>query len=386
MLQIGILVDRWQPSRGGAERALADLASFLEAHGHRVQAFAERGPPRDEDAPGQLHLVRPRGIALSRGARERRLAEALVNAADAEGCDVTIGVRHLPRVDLYWPHGGSHAASVAASRAARAWKPGRSVDIEPIAMHGRHRAFVEFETELLERGGARAVACVSALVAEELAIAFPACANRSFLAPNGVDLVRFHPREREQSGAELRRALAIDGAAPVITIAARNPVLKGLPVLLSALKSIEREPWTLVVAGTRDVEAWKRRVREAGIAGDRVRVLRDADAVAFAAASDVCVLPTWRDTCGLVALEALATGVPVITTSRAGVRECIDSSSGTVIENPGDVDALARAIRDWLERARGGKVDRERVRARVLGRGRETWLAALEARLVELAR
>lgn len=386
MLQVGILVDRWQPSRGGAERALADLAAFLSERGHRVIAFAERGPLRGEMAPGELELVRPRGFAWSRGARERKLANALVHAAEVRGCDVTIGVRHLPRVDLYWPHGGSHAASVAALRAARAWKPDRVSAIEPIAMHGRHRAFVEFERELLERGGARAVACVSSLVASELVAAFPACTERAFLAPNGVDLARFHPGERDRSGAELRRELGIDARTPVIAFAARNPVLKGLPVLLAALKAIARAPWVLVVAGPRDIEAWKRRARDAGLDDERVRFVRDVDSAAFASASDVCALPTWRDTCGLVALEALACGVPVVTTSRAGVRECIDGDSGTVIEQPGDVAALARALSTWLGRLRDGRVDREHIRSRVIDRGRDAWLTALEARLVELAR
>lgn len=386
MLQIGILVDRWQPSRGGAERALADLASDLIARGHRVHAFAERGPLRGEDAPAQLHLVRPRGFTWSRGARERRLSAALMRAAEAEGCDVTIGVRHLPRVDLYWPHGGSHAASVAALREARAWKLGRSLDTEPVALHGRHRAFVEFETELLERGGARSVACVSSLVEAELALAFPACKSRLFLAPNGVDLDRFHPRERERAGAALRRELGIAVSTTVISFAARNPILKGLPVLLAALKSIEREPWTLVVAGPRDVEAWKRRAREAGLAEDRVRVVHDVDGVALAAASDLCVLPTWRDTCGLVALEALATGVPVVTTARAGVRECIGADSGTIVTRPGDVEVLAQAIAMWLSRVRDASIDRDRVRARVLDRGLRAVCNVLEAQLVDLAR
>jgi hypothetical protein len=76
----------------------------------------------------------------------------------------------------------------------------------------------------------------------------------------------------------------------------------------------------------------------------------------------------------------------VVTTSRAGVRECIDGDSGTVIERPGDVATLALALSTWLARLREGRFDREHIRSRVIDRGRDAWLSALEARLVELAR
>lgn len=371
-LRVGFLIDRWQPSRGGAERALAQWAGHLEEQGHEVHAFAARGPLREERAPGRLHVVRAGRFALTRGARERMFSEAGRVAARAVGCDVTVGVRHLRSVDLYWPHGGSHARSVAAWREARAWSAGAvPVTCAPVALTGRHRAFVAFERELLDGGEARAVACVSDLVARELREDFPASRERLILAPNGVDLEKFHPRERDES-------------VPLLAFVARQPVLKGLPVLFAALARSRHVPWTLVVAGPRDTRTWERAARAAGLDPHRVRVVRDVDSAALLAAADVCVLPTWRDTSGLVVLEALASGTPVITTARAGACDVIQPHAGTVLAEPGDVEALAAALSTWIARVRDRAVDREAVRACVAHRGLAPWLGRLEALLFEL--
>src|SRR5688572_20240081 len=96
---VAFLIDRWEPERGGAERALAALAEHLGRRGLRVLAFASRASPQ---ALGEFHAVATGG--WSRKSRERALARALSGAARQAGADVTIGVRHLEQVDVFWPH------------------------------------------------------------------------------------------------------------------------------------------------------------------------------------------------------------------------------------------------------------------------------------------
>ena len=102
-MRVGFLIDRWRPERGGAEQAMAEFAAHLVRAGHDVRAFALEG-----GGPGIFHRVRA-PFALARGSRERALGEALAAAAEGLGCEATVGARHLPRVDLYWPHAGGHA-------------------------------------------------------------------------------------------------------------------------------------------------------------------------------------------------------------------------------------------------------------------------------------
>lgn len=361
-MRVGLLIDRWQPTRGGAERALAQLAGFLEGRGHEVLAFGVEGPRPGEDAPGVFRPVRPRGA--TRGARERDLAELLLAAAAGAGCDVTLGVRHLPRVDVLWPHGGTHAGTL---RALGKW---------PL---GRHRTFLGLEREAFT-AGARRIVCVSELVEREALSLYPASASRLVVVPNGVDLERFHPREREGArrilGGLFEGALGPD--EPILTLVGRNARLKGLPRALDALRRLRSRPWRLVVAGPRDAARWERRARRAGL-GPRVVVRAELDPVHLAAGSDLCLLPSRREPCGLVVLEALAAGTPVLVSDAVGARSGLEEVVGEPVRARGGARELARAIASRLD---AGEPDRLSLRAALAGRDLEAWLGALERELL----
>ena len=366
---IAFLVDRWDPARGGAERALAQLARHLELRGHDVHAF---GLAAAADAPGRFHAVDPGGLPL-RAAREARLGPALVAAARRAGCERTVGLRHLPECDLYWPHGGAHLASLEARARARGRPLGR--------LSARQRVFLGYERALLDEGGARRIACVSELVRGELARLHPACAERLVLVPNAVDLARFAPERREGAGRDLRAALGVAAGEPLLALVARDPRLKGLPVLLEALAGLRERPWRLVVAGPRRPRPWQR-AADRRLGRGRAAVAAWLPAEALHAAADLVVLPTWRDTSSLVVLEALASGTPVVTTALAGEAALVDEGAGTVLAAP-EAGALREALAGWLDRLARGGPDRAALRARVADRGLGPWLARLEELVLE---
>ena len=388
-LTVAFLIDRWEPERGGAERALATLASHLGARGHRVLAFARRASP---DAPGEFHAVATGG--WSRKSRERALARALTKAAREAGADVTIGMRHLEEVDIFWPHAGAHARGLEAREAARQRAPRvkevelegeKAADDDEPEASGRHALFIELESQLCEGGGAGRIVCVSKLVSQELSELYPACAGRISLVPNGVDLDRFSLAARDAERASMRAGLGISETTPLVVFLAHDAELKGLPTLLDALVLNGRNDVHLLFAGPRPLARWQRRAERA-IGAQRVHAYESIDAVKALAAADVLAHPTWRDTSALVLLEAQAIGTPVITTRRAGDAHVVrEGVSGSVLEEPGNPQALASALEFWLDRARANTVDREAVRAAVATRGTPQWLAAMESIVVEAA-
>jgi UDP-glucose:(heptosyl)LPS alpha-1,3-glucosyltransferase len=378
-VRIGFLIDRWQEERGGAERALFALARHLASRGHEVHAFGLEGTLGDDGSAARFHRVKTSG--WSRGRREDRLAWALVDAAHEAGCERTIGVRHLHEVDLYWPHGGSHLATLAARE--RAARRGRIPRRGP-RVRGRHATFVALERELVE-GGARRIACPSRLVVEEFAALYPLVRPWLAHAPNGVDLERFHPRERAGARARLREQLALDERTTLVSFVASNPLLKGLRELASVLRSLGTRRWFLLVAGPRRPARWSRALARWGIDTERFLVVPHADAVELAAGVDLCVLPTWRDPCGMVVLEALAAGTRVVTTRLAGASEVVRSiEHGEVVDHPGDSHALRAALERSIDLARSGASEPDAVRAAVLERGEKAWLERLEHILFEI--
>ena len=123
--------------------------------------------------------------------------------------------------------------------------------------------------------------------------------------------------------------------------------MKGWPLLVRALATLRDRPWICVAAGARDDVG--RREASSSRTPERFRVVPRRDALDLYAAADLFVQPTWRDPCPLATLEALACGVPVVTTDANGAAEALDGFEGAgAVVRAGDVDALADAIRPRL--------------------------------------
>jgi UDP-glucose:(heptosyl)LPS alpha-1,3-glucosyltransferase len=338
-----------------------------------------------EGAAGTIHLL-PRPLR-PRGQMEGAFAASALRAARAEGCDVTVGVRHMEEVDVYWPHGGLHAATLAAGEASRGVVSGR-ISQTLHTFSPKHRAFVRMENELLGRRRAKSVWCVSDLVRREIAAAHPASAPLLELHANGVDLARFHPGLRKERRAAFLAQHGIDAGAPVLLFLGGNWRLKGWRVLLDALAELHG-PWTLVAAGS---GALARKKRDAERSGGRVVLLPRQDPRDLYAAADLLVQPTFRDPCSLATLEALACGVPVVTTLANGAGEAINSEiAGRVLEGDAPApDLLLPVLRRWIPwlaveayRATEVAVDARRAAE---ARPEAAWLDGLVASLARAAK
>jgi len=367
-LRVAFLIDRWQPERGGAESALCAFAAHLERRGHEVLAIGERGPNPEHPAPGDFHPVHATG--LTRGARERSLAERMLQRADALGADCTIGVRHLPSVDLYWPHGGSHAETLRlAGKTPR----------------GRHRVFLELEHQVVTEGASKVI-CVSESVREEFLRLYPSSKDRLVLISNGVDLERHHTRHRRRAREALLAAAGWDDGAPLFTFVGRNAELKGLDTLLEALEPLRERRWRLIVAGPKDLSEWRAYARRLGFGDDRIALFEDLRGEDLSAGSDMLVLPSRRDPCPLVVLEALAAGTPVLVSDHVGARDAIRTlEAGEVVAPLEERPAWTAALRRRLARIHARPTDHEAVRACVRERSVEKYWKRLEHLVVETA-
>jgi UDP-glucose:(heptosyl)LPS alpha-1,3-glucosyltransferase len=141
---------------------------------------------------------------------------------------------------------------------------------------------------------------------------------------------------------------------------AQNHELKGLPAVLRAagrLIGSGRDVWLAVVGG-RPVAAHIRLIDELGISA-RVNYIGWTDPLPFYQAADVYVHPSHYDACSLGVLEALASGLPVITSAANGVSELLQQGeTGYVLRDENDVTALSQhlaALSDLQVRQRMGR-------------------------------
>ena len=175
----------------------------------------------------------------------------------------------------------------------------------------------------------RIVVGLSKLVARDLERMHGWPMERTRLVYNGVDLARFNPKNREVHRDAVRRRLQLREEELVVLFVAHNFALKGLPTLIRAIGQLRQanRPVRLLAIGGDRPGAYARLARRYGV-GDAVRFLGPIeDTVPFYAAADVFALPTWYDSCSLVLLEALASGLPVITTANNGASELLTEGS-----------------------------------------------------------
>ncbi|MBN1591287.1 MAG: glycosyltransferase family 4 protein, partial [Pirellulales bacterium] len=109
----------------------------------------------------------------------------------------------------------------------------------------------------------------------------------------------------------------------------------------------------LVVVGGKHLGRFSRTARRLGV-DRRVHFVGAVDdTVPYYAAADVYVHPTFYDPCSLVVLEALASGLPVVTTRQNGASELlVDRRDGVLLDDPADVNELLRRVEPLLEPAR----------------------------------
>ncbi|MGL4553886.1 MAG: glycosyltransferase, partial [Gemmataceae bacterium] len=151
------------------------------------------------------------------------------------------------------------------------------------------------------------------------------------------------------AGGDREAWRSVNGYAPgdvVALFAATNGPLKGLGPLLHALARLpDAVPLKVAAVAVRDAGPFVRLARRLGVAG-RVRFYPHTAAMgAWYRAADLLVHPTFYDPCSLVVLEALACGLPVITSRFNGAAERFHSADeGVVLDDPHDDAALAAAL------------------------------------------
>ncbi len=180
------------------------------------------------------------------------------------------------------------------------------------------------------------------------------------LIPNPLDETEF---DRPLDGCEYRRRTGL-GGGPVILFLGKLTPRKGVEDLVRAFASVGNPRATLIVAGN-DMGAGASvlsLVRRLGLEARVIMsgLLKGSERLDALAAADLVVYPSRDEIFGLVPLEALLAGTPVIVCNDSGCGEVISSTGGGLIVPPGDVSALRAAIEtmladagEWRQRAKG---------------------------------
>jgi UDP-glucose:(heptosyl)LPS alpha-1,3-glucosyltransferase len=210
----------------------------------------------------------------------------------------------------------------------------------------------------------RAVLCNSKLVRDDIMTRFGLPAERLPVIYNAVDADVYSPSLRAHRGA-LRQRYRIPEDAVLFLLVGSGFGRKGLPAALAALARLPAPAHLLVVGEDRRLETFKTLAREHGVR-ERVTFAGLAPDVALCyGAADAFVLPTLYDSFPDAAMEALAAGLPVVTSTMSGAAELVTEHDAGFVCAARDSEALAGHLKALLDPGvRAGMS--ERARAAVL--------------------
>jgi UDP-glucose:(heptosyl)LPS alpha-1,3-glucosyltransferase len=355
-MEIALCYQSVLPARGGCETYIADLARRLLADQHQVHLYACRWDEAALPAGIHYHAVpAPRGPRFLRPWRfARRCAEALRAAQH----DVSIGFDKTYGQDVLYPQGGLHAASAEHNLRKYPGRAARGLARVTKALDLAHWSFSRLERRQYLAAHRPLVVVNSVMVRNHFQHYYGIAAENLHVVRSAVDPDRFAEHDRPARRLECRRRWGLGAPETVALFAAMNYRLKGLEPLLQAVSRLRDhpedrlgvQPFHLLVAGNPDFRRYQRLAGRLGLS-DRVHFVGHcADMRNAYFAADFLVHPTFYDPCSLVVLEALACGLPVVTTRANGASELLHPlREGYVIDDPHDHARLAWAIGQLLD-------------------------------------
>jgi UDP-glucose:(heptosyl)LPS alpha-1,3-glucosyltransferase len=345
--------------KGGAERYLVDLCTRMASEDFEVHVYAEHW----EEENRRIHFHQVRTIPFPKSLRLLSFAVLATQAIGKDNYDVTLGVGNTLRADVLQPHGGVHWAWF--------WRSLRAYDhpfLWVIKFLGRvlsPKQWIQgyIENAPYKKNDFYRIVAISDMVKQDVMHWYGIPEDRIAVVYNGVDTERFHPRNR-QHREEIRRRHAI-GNEFVILFVSNNFRMKGLVYLIKALAEIKKFDSTsckCLVLGRDRIAPYVRLAEKLGISQEVIFAGSTDEPEKYYGAADLLVHPTFYDACSLTVLEALASGLPVITTVLNGAAGTItDGQGGFVIQSPRDHQALPEKIAFFFD-------ERRRQESRVLAR------------------
>jgi len=341
-LRIGVAVIGCH-RRGGIERVALETVNLLASRGHQVELFTYDADQSVLDDRVVVKIIRkPIGPALWATVRFSVFAQRAMNKHEPYDVCCGFGSLSVPG-SVVWVT-SVHTRWMEVVRQGEvpmSWKR-RLNPFHVLMMRQERRQYRPgFHRRLLAMGPA---------IVEDLERFCESDRDEVALLAHGYDDQSFNVERAMACRERTRASLGYRVEDRVVLCVANEIPRKGVPTLISAIALISDPNLKLLLLGRLDADRIKNLISQAGLDPTRVRVEPPQNDVApFYAAADIFALPTLYDAWGLVIVEALACGCPVVTTSRAGAASLVlpEHVNGVVIENPADVVAMSEALKHW---------------------------------------
>ena len=340
-MRIAFVFDRFFPEKGG-ESYFTWLVRELSLLGHELHVFAADGREGRDYAFHRLPVL-PYPPSL-------RLLSFLLSsrAVIPKGSfHIVHGVGHTLSMNVFNPHGGVEAAYLRGEFYSIRRRCYRAFRYLKRHLGFKHRLLLSLQKRQYESPHVKRIVAISPMIRDHILEYFSVPERKIKVVMNCVDLERFNP-DNKRFRSSVRETLGLKKGTIALLFAGNNFRLKGLEPLILALSLIRKRTKRdvkLLVAGRGKSGRYERLARREGLMEDVVFLGPSRQMERLYAACDIYVHPTFYDSCSLTVLEALASGIPVVTSRFNGASAAIQSErEGLIIKDPWDIRELSEAI------------------------------------------
>lgn len=313
------------------------IARDCAASGHEVTIYT--GQWRG-DMPANIEVVLLPSKGLLNHQRHQSLIDAMTKQLRLDPPDLVVGFNRMPGLDVYY---AADPCFIERAHAERGWW---------YRLTGRYRFFAASERAVMEERGNCRIFLLSPREKAVFQRWYHTQEARFYLLPPSIPTRSFADIDRPSVRKQLRLEFRLPADANVILLVGSAFVRKGLDRVIRGLaalpESVRANTWLLAVGEDRP-DAMMALARHLGVASQVIITSGRSDVPQLMVGADLLMHPARSELAGIVLIEALTAGLPVLVTELCGyAMHVAEADAGRVLASPFDQTVFDRALVEML--------------------------------------